>query len=121
MKILIDMNLSPEWIETLENNGFEAVHWSSIGDTRAKDTIIMDYARLNQYVVFTHDLDFGSILAITRADSPSVIQVRTQDVTPNYLEKIIVDALKKYELELKAGSLIIIDENKLRVRILPLI
>jgi predicted nuclease of predicted toxin-antitoxin system len=66
-------------------------------------------------------LDFGSILAITRADSPSVIQVRTQDVTPSYLEKIIIDALKRYELELKSGSLIIIDENKLRVRILPLI
>lgn len=32
------------------------------------------------YVVFTHDLDFGDILAATNADDPSVIQVRTQNL-----------------------------------------
>jgi predicted nuclease of predicted toxin-antitoxin system len=42
MKILIDMNLSPEWVSILKKNGFEAVHWSTIGDPRAKDSVIMD-------------------------------------------------------------------------------
>lgn len=37
MKVLIDMNLSHEWVNYLENEGFEAIHWSSVGEIAAKD------------------------------------------------------------------------------------
>jgi predicted nuclease of predicted toxin-antitoxin system len=30
---------------------------------RAQDKVIMDWAMVNAYVVFTHDLDFGILLA----------------------------------------------------------
>ena len=29
MKLLVDMNLSPSWVERLARHGFEAVHWST--------------------------------------------------------------------------------------------
>lgn len=121
MKILVDMNLSPGWIDVLTGNGFEAVHWSTIGDPRADDPVLMDWARANGYVVFTHDLDFGTLLALTQAESPSVIQVRTQDVTPEHLSGIVIAALRSYELQLESGALIVLDETKARVRILPLV
>jgi predicted nuclease of predicted toxin-antitoxin system len=35
------MNLSPEWQPLLQENGFEAVHWSAIGAGNAPDTEIM--------------------------------------------------------------------------------
>jgi predicted nuclease of predicted toxin-antitoxin system len=35
MKILLDMNLSPRWVRFLEQEGFEAAHWSTVGDPRA--------------------------------------------------------------------------------------
>lgn len=44
MKIVIDMNLSPEWVSVFEAAGYEAVHWSSVGDIKAKDTVIMAWA-----------------------------------------------------------------------------
>lgn len=59
LKILIDMNLSVEWTETLTNAGFPSIHWTTVGDCRAEDTFIMDWAKYQGYVVFTHDLDFG--------------------------------------------------------------
>jgi len=31
MKILVDMNLSPKWVDYLSGNNIEAVHWSFIG------------------------------------------------------------------------------------------
>ena len=31
MKLLVDMNLSPSWVDRLARHGFEAVHWSTIG------------------------------------------------------------------------------------------
>ncbi len=120
MKILIDMNLSPDWADVLITSGFEAAHWSTIGDPRADDPVLMDWARANGYVVFTHDLDFGTLLALTQAESPSVIQVRTQDVTPAYLSGMVIAALRKYESLLETGALIVLDEGKSRVRILPL-
>ena len=121
MKILIDMNLSPEWVEVLERHGWTAVHWSTIGDPRAEDTVLMDWARANQHVVFTHDLDFGAMLALTQAERPSVIQVRTQDVTPTHLAPAVIEVLGKYESSLEAGALIVLDEGRSRVRILPLV
>ena len=59
------MNLSPVWAEYLRHAGIEAEHWSSIGDVRAPDRLIMAHARERHLIVFTHDLDFGNILAVT--------------------------------------------------------
>ena len=66
MKILVDMNLSPLWVEPLSRGGFAAVHWSKVGDPRAPDRTLMQWAREHGYVVFTHDLDFGTLLTLTR-------------------------------------------------------
>ena len=120
MKIVIDMNLSPEWVSVFEAAGYEAVHWSSVGDIKAKDTVIMAWAVSNGYVVFTHDLDFGTLLAISEADTPSVIQVRTQDVLPGKLGKIVLNALIQFQSELEAGALITVNEAQAKARILPI-
>ncbi len=79
----------------------------------------MEWACQNDYVVFTHDLDFGTLLATTHAKGPSVIQVRTQDIMPQSFGTKLVQILRKYEPELKNGSLITIDETRDRVKILP--
>jgi predicted nuclease of predicted toxin-antitoxin system len=120
MNILVDMNLSPQWCQTLRQGGHTAVHCSEIDSATATDQEIVDWAKREGYVVFTHDLDFGAILACTRATSPSVIQMRCQNVLPFDMGNVILTALRKYEAELNEGALIVIDETKYRVRILPL-
>ena len=120
LKIVLDMNLSPSWVTIFEQHGYSASHWFAIGDPRATDPEIMGWAKTNQHIVFTHDLDFGRLLALTQADGPSVIQVRTQDVSPASLETVILTALKSCGAQLEAGALVVVDENKLRIRILPL-
>jgi predicted nuclease of predicted toxin-antitoxin system len=120
MKILVDMNLSPEWIPTLNNAGFEAIHWSGVGSPKAQDVEILEWARRNNWTVFTNDLDFGHILALTQADGPSVLQARAQDLLPENLGEIVVAALRQHREALEAGALIVIDESSLRVRILPI-
>lgn len=120
VKILLDMNLSPLWVCVLEENGFEAVHWSTVGDPRATDRTIMAWAARLGYVVFTHDLDFGALLAATRAESPSVIQLRTQDTLPEEVSSLLISVLQKFSAELTHGALLVVDENRSRIRILPL-
>ena len=119
MKLLIDMNLSPLWERVLKDTGWEAVHWSRIGDPSASDKEIMAWARTNEHVVFTHDLDFGAILAATAAKCPSVVQIRIQDVNPHHIRDLVVSTIGQFQKHLENGAIISIDENKARVRILP--
>ncbi len=119
MKLLIDMNLSPDWLEVFALQGWQARHWSTVGDPRAKDSVIMQWAHENGYIVVTHDLDLGALLATTRAQGPSVIQIRTQDILPQSLGSRLALIIRQYEVMLEKGSLIVVDEAKSRVRILP--
>jgi len=116
----VDMNLSPDWVAVLAPAGWETVHWSAIGNPRAADSEIMAWARKHGQAVFTHDLDFGTMLALTQAEGPSVIQIRTQDVTPAAIEKLVVAALRRFQTELEKGALVVLDEATVRARILPL-
>jgi len=121
MKLLIDMNLSPRWIAVLKESGFEALHWSTAGQSNAHDSEIMAWAAANGYVVVTHDLDFSAILAVTQGVAPSVVQIRAEDVSPSVIGTIVVGALHQMESELEAGALLSIDDKTMRLRILPLV
>jgi predicted nuclease of predicted toxin-antitoxin system len=94
LAIVVDMNLSPDWVPLLCDHGWPASHWSTIGDPRAPDFEIMAWARANQHVVFTHDLDFGTMLALTGAVGPSVLQVRAQNVLPDHMGPLVIAALR---------------------------
>jgi len=120
VKILIDMNLSPQWVGFLENEGLQAKHWSAIGPAPATDAEIMAYALLHDHVVLTHDLDFSAILAVTHGEKPSVVQIRAEEPSTDRIGWQVVTALKQMESELDAGALLTIDLKRTRIRILPL-
>jgi hypothetical protein len=56
------MNFLEVWEDFLRDTGHETIHWSRIGDIRADNDAIMAWAREHGHVVFTHDLDFGSLM-----------------------------------------------------------
>ena len=118
--LVVDMNLSVEWIAELAKHGWTAVHWSTVGDPAAEDSAIMAWALANRHVVFTHDLDFGTTLALTHAIGPSVLQVRGQSVLPEDISPAVIAALRQHEAALAAGALVVVDLKKARVRVLPL-
>jgi predicted nuclease of predicted toxin-antitoxin system len=120
MKLLVDMNLSPRWIALLRDAGWQATHWSKVGRGNEPDVEIMAYAAENDYVVLTHDMDFGAILAATHGEKPSVIQLRMEDVTPQAAGPRVLAALRHMEQELESGALLTIDRRQVRVRMLPL-
>ena len=97
MKLLIDMNLSPDWVAAFTAANIEALHWSSVGSSRAEDTEIMEYARANDLVVLTQDLDFGTILALTQAESPSVVQLRAQNILPAHLGNTVIGCCRSMQ------------------------
>jgi predicted nuclease of predicted toxin-antitoxin system len=120
MKLLVDMNLSPKWVGLFRDSGWEAEHWSAVGQAAAHDSQIMAYAAANHYVVVTHDLDFSAILAVTHGKKPSVIQIRSEDVSAEIIGKQTVAALRHMQGELEAGALLTIEADRTRLRMLPL-
>jgi predicted nuclease of predicted toxin-antitoxin system len=120
LRLLVDMNLSIEWIPLLAQAGHQAVHWSEVGDPRAPDAELMRWARRHHHAVFTHDLDFGTALALTGEAGPSVIQVRCRNVLPERIGNLVLVALMSYQDDLLRGALLVIEEERERVRILPL-
>jgi predicted nuclease of predicted toxin-antitoxin system len=120
MRILVDMNLSPKWTGALEDSGIEAVHWSQIGAAKDGDPQIMAYAKEHGYIVLTNDLDFGSILAATRGNAPSVVQLRTDDTRLGTIGAKVIQSLQLAREQLAEGALVTIETNKLRVTSLPI-
>jgi predicted nuclease of predicted toxin-antitoxin system len=120
MKLLVDMNLSPRWVQFLAGQGWQCLHWSSVGRATATDAEIMRFAAENDCVVLTYDLDFSAILAATQGNKPSVVQLRTKDISIEAAGQKLCAALKQTESELKQGALLTLDENRTRIRLLPI-
>lgn len=114
------MNLSPRWVETLEKYGHPSIHWSSVGRPDALDSEVLTFAQENNYVLLTHDLDFGAILASSLGVSPSVVQIRALNLDPDAVMAKVVDAIEKVAEDLKTGALVIVQPGSTRARILPI-
>ena len=79
----------------------------------------MAHARDHSGCILTHDLDFGTILALTNWDRPSVVQIRAEDTSPEMIGPAVLRAVAQSMADIVAGALLTVDPAKLRVRILP--
>lgn len=116
MRFVIDMNLSPGWTGYLEGLGHDAVHWSGVGQANATDDVILDWARENDRIVLTGDLDFGTMLAMSGAKKPSVVQLRTDATLPAHVGPLVSQAIDRAEADLLAGAILTIEAGRLRIR-----
>jgi predicted nuclease of predicted toxin-antitoxin system len=120
LKLLIDMNLSPRSVELLTQAGFDAVHWVSQGQMDATDVEIMQHAATNDLIVLTQDLDFGAILAASRGNKPSVVQIRADDTNSDRIGADVIRALRQAADDLARGALVTVEPGRQRLTLLPL-
>lgn len=121
MKLLLDANLSPRVAEALRAAGFEAAHVADLDLLRATDDQIFDRASELGLVVVTADSDFGTLLAMRRATSPSVVHLR-------HVAELLVDAhvallvanVPQIADDLERGAIVSLSPTRLAVRDLPL-
>lgn len=112
--------MSIAWLPVLRGAGHEPVHWSECGEPHASDLSIMDYARANGLVILTHDLDFGTLLSSRPDTAPSVVQLRAQNLTPDFAGDLVLRTLTLAGEELRQGAIVTIELARVRLRILPL-
>ena len=100
--------------------GFEAEHWSAIGSANAPDPELMEFAQENRFVILTHDLDFGAMLAASGEDGPSVVQIRADDLSPSVIGHSIISVLQQAVDAIEAGGLVTVDPKRARITMLPI-
>jgi predicted nuclease of predicted toxin-antitoxin system len=49
MKIIIDMDLSHDWCAVFAKHDMTALHWSSVGNMRDGDRVIMEWAKQHRH------------------------------------------------------------------------
>lgn len=122
MRFLVDQCLSPRPAEGLNDLGHDAIHTAGLGLESADDSAILAAAQENGRVVLTADSDFGTLLASTRATSPSVLYVpRSSGRRVAAMLDIIVSNLPAIDDALSKGSIVVIGEGSIRVRSLPIL
>lgn len=114
------MNLSLEWLQPIEDAGYEAVHWSEIGHDDDPDQKIIAWAAAHDHVVLTSDLDFGEALARSGRDRPSVVQLRLRDTRSASAGSVVMTAIRDGETALRSGALLTIGQRRTRLKPLPL-
>lgn len=121
MRLLLDNNLSPRLVDVLVAAGWDVVHIASLGLRSAPDRTVLDAARLDERYLVSADSDFGALLASSHATGPSVVLVRRViGRRVNDLANILIANLPPIEDDLKRGSIVVIGDDSLRVRQLPI-
>jgi predicted nuclease of predicted toxin-antitoxin system len=120
LKILLDMNLTPRWVGFLRERGHQAVRCSEVGLASASDLEVLRFAAAHGYLLLTHDLDFGDLLAYSREAGPSVVILRGVDLRPEASGERLLQVLAAIAKELEAGAIVVMDVRRIRVRPLPL-
>ena len=119
MKILVDMNLGLGFVAELQALGIEARHWSQVGALDAPDSVIMEWARREGFVVLTSDLDFGALLHSTNGVGPSVIQFRGSDLRVRAILGDLINVLDTFRDLLVRGALVTVAGKRVRIVELP--
>jgi len=121
VRLLIDMNLTPRWVQALAAAGHEAVHWSFVGAANESDWVICEYARDRGFVLITNDMDFPRMLAHTLSRKPSVLLLRGEPLIPELRGEGLIRAIAECSAELDTGAILTLDwSGRPRARLLPL-
>jgi len=106
MKFLVDENLPLSYGALLRSHGFDAAHIGEVGLTETDDTLIVDFAGKNGFVIITFDLDFSRIVALGGLVSPSVITFRMDVMTSDKFLDYMTSIIPKIDNALKEGCMI---------------
>ena len=121
MRLLLDNNLSPRLVELLAREGWDVAHVRALGLRAATDKVVLRTARDDNRVLVSADTDFGALLAASHEPGPSVVLVRR--VVGRRVEDlagILVANLPQVEEDLRLGSIVVIGDDSLRIRRLPI-
>ena len=119
IRLLADVHISPKTVADLQKQGYEIMRSSEFLPANAPDINILEFARTENWVVLTQDLDFSMLVALSRYSQPSLITLRLSSAKPDIVTQKLLEVLPQIEEALQEGSAITIQDESIRIRKLP--
>ena len=120
LRLLANMNISPETVNALRKKGIDVVRVSQILPVTSSDAEILDLVRRENRSVVTQDLDFSALLALGGFDSPSLITIRMTASDPETITQKLLELLPAIQDMLAKGCAVSVDDHSFRIRWLPI-
>lgn len=120
MKFIIDNALSPKISDGLKQVGYDSVHVREIGMEKATDKDIIKYAFENDRIIVSADTDFGTLLVLHDLAKPSFILFRKTNKKSLFLLNELLANLEQIQASLIMGAIIVFEDERIRVRYLPI-
>lgn len=120
MKFLLDENQSPAIVGLLAEAGHDAVHVRDLDMKGSPDVAVLAAASAADRVVISADTDFGELLAFSNERGPSIVLLRRQQQRRAHeIAALILANLDDVADDLRAGAIVVIDDDRVRIRSLP--
>ena len=120
MKFLADMPISPKTVTHLRSIGHDIYRISEKGLPRAKDREIVDIAIKEERTIMTMDLDFAAIIAQSKKSFPSAIIFRLSDESHEIINPLLEKILPEIENDILKGAIVMVEDDRVRIRNLPI-
>lgn len=120
MRFLTDIPFGKAVQEFLRTQGHDVLSVAEGLSPQATDPQIVEFAIDQQRCILCFDLGFGGLVALSGEQQPSVITFRINRHTSSAIIGILEDVLPIIEPHVTRGSLITIEPNRIRVRLLPI-
>lgn len=105
---------------SLRESGHEATHLEEEGLRRMKDPGVFEKAIREDRIVITEDLGFGEIAAFAKGNRPSIVILRLENMRWEHVAERLGQVLPACEEDLARGAVVVIEEFRYRVRLLPI-
>jgi predicted nuclease of predicted toxin-antitoxin system len=121
VRFLIDNASSPAFAAGLRQAGHDAVHVRDYALQAAEDEEVFARAASEGRILVSGDTDFGTLLALRQAVTPSIVLFRRLSQRAPVLQVALLLAnLPNVREPLERGSIAVIEESRVRIRLLPI-